>query len=222
MKSSDSTENYIKAIYSLSKENKTWVNTNILADKMLIKPSSVTDMLKKLSLKNLVEYQKYKGVKLTTKGSDLALNVIRKHRLWEVFLQKKLGFNWDEVHDIAEQLEHIVSPELVTKLDEFLEYPKYDPHGDPIPDEKGKFTKTNRSLLSECNKNEAGQLVGVKDSSPAFLQFLESQKLNLGCLISVKQKFEYDDSMEIRINNNKNNLNISKEVSGNLYLLKDE
>lgn len=222
MKSSDSVENYIKVIYGLSDKKKVWVNTNELAVQMSIKPSSVTDMLKKLDNKQLVNYQKYKGVKLTTEGNTLALRVIRKHRLWEVFLENKLGFNWDEVHDIAEQLEHISSPELVKRLDKFLDFPKYDPHGDPIPDHEGKIKPSKRNLLSAFYKGESGKLVGVDDSSSSFLKFLESKKLALGCEIIVYEKFDYDDSMDIKIMGTKEHLNISKEVSRNLYLIKNE
>ena len=222
MKSSDSTENYIKAIYSLSDHNAQWVNTNDLAERMDIKASSVSDMLKKLDQKNLIKYQKYRGVKLSDEGSKLALKVIRKHRLWEVFLQDKLGFNWDEVHDIAEQLEHISSPELVKRLDEFLNFPQYDPHGDPIPDANGNFKPLERHLLCDLEKNESGQLVGVNDSSPSFLRFLESKKLTLGSIITVLEYFDYDGSMDILLQNQNEKLNISKEVSQNLYLIKNE
>ncbi len=199
-----------------------WVNTNDLAGKMNIKPSSVTDMIKKLDQKKLVNYQKYKGVKLTDEGTKLALKVIRKHRLWEVFLQEKLGFSWDEVHEIAEQLEHINSPELVTRLDKFLGFPEYDPHGDPIPDNDGKIKPSRRKLLSEFEEGQTGKLVRVDDSSSSLLQFLESKKLILGSEISLVEKFEYDGSIEIKIHGHRNNLNISREVSENLYLAKNE
>ncbi len=222
MKSSDSVENYIKAIYALYDKEKAWVNTNDLAERMEIKPSSVTDMIKKLEQKGFVTYRKYKGVKLSRKGQELALNVIRKHRLWEVFLSDKLGFNWDEVHDIAEQLEHISSPELVKRLDKFLDYPKYDPHGDPIPDDEGKMKKTSRTLLSEFKTGDKGQLVGVKDSSPSFLKYLESMNLSLGSNIQLVQKFDFDESMEIKLEGKREAFNISKVVSSNLFLLRDE
>ena len=222
MKSSNSVENYIKIISTLSGEKMKWVNTNDLAGKMNIKPSSVSDMIKKLDQKKLVNYQKYKGVRLTNEGSKLALNVIRKHRLWEVFLQDKLGFSWDEVHDIAEQLEHISSTELVKRLDKFLDFPKYDPHGDPIPDNEGNINLSRSYLLSNLEVGETGKLVRVDDSNSSLLQFLESKKLILGSEISLIEKFEYDGSIEIKILGHGNNLNISREVSENLYLTKDE
>ena len=220
MQSSNSVENYIKGIHSLSSSEKDWVSTNVLAEKMNIRPSSVTDMIKRLRSKKLVSYQKYKGVKLTSHGEELALKVIRKHRLWEVFLHNKLGFNWDEVHDIAEQLEHIASSELVERLDAYLEFPKYDPHGDPIPDSKGKMKDSSRELLSNLKVGDSGQLVGVEDSSSSFLQFLESKKLNLGCTISVIEIFEYDESMEIKLMGIEKSMNVSRDVCHNLYMIK--
>ncbi|MBO6763226.1 MAG: metal-dependent transcriptional regulator, partial [Roseivirga sp.] len=134
-----SEENYLKAIYHLSNHGQDSVNTNAIAEEMKTAPASVSDMIRKLSKKKLVDYQKYRGVNISTKGKDIALKVIRKHRLWEVFLVEKLNFHWDEVHEIAEQLEHIQSPVLISKLDEFLDFPKHDPHGDPIPDDDGNF-----------------------------------------------------------------------------------
>ena len=220
MKSSDSTENYIKAIYALASDDKEWVNTKDLADKMEIKPSSVTDMLKKLDVKKLANYQKYKGVQLTKEGKKLALNVIRNHRLWEVFLERKLKFNWDEVHDIAEQLEHISSDELIDRLDKFLDYPKYDPHGDPIPDSEGNIRPSSRNPLSSFEPKEQGEFVGVGDSSPAFLKYLESKNVSLGCHIALIEKFDFDESIDIMIDRKKPYLTISKEVSQNIYLIK--
>ena len=222
MISSNSEENYIKGIYRLSGHQKDWVNTNELAGSMGIKPSSVTDMVQKLALKKLVQYQKYKGVKLTKSGQTLALKVIRKHRLWEVFLKEKLGFDWDEVHDIAEQLEHITSAELVKRLDAFLNFPKYDPHGDPIPDAEGNIRKTERSLLSELAKNEGGKIVGVNDSSPAFLKFLDSKHLGLGSEIKVSEVHDFDQSMDIKIKGVTGSTNVSREVTSNLFLLKND
>ncbi|MGB5928452.1 MAG: metal-dependent transcriptional regulator, partial [Cyclobacteriaceae bacterium] len=142
-------ENYLKAIYHLSTEDEGNVSTNAISETLNTKPASVSDMLRKLSGKELVSYRKYQGVSLTPSGRKVALQVIRKHRLWEVFLVDKLNFNWDEVHDVAEQLEHIQSPLLIHQLDEFLGHPAYDPHGDPIPDENGGFPEKEQSPLSE-------------------------------------------------------------------------
>lgn len=222
MPSSKSVENYIKIIFNISGDRMQWVNTSVLAGKMNIKPSSVTDMIKKLDQKKLVKYQRYQGVILTGKGNKLALRIIRNHRLWEVFLQNRLGFAWDEVHDIAEQLEHISSPELIKRLDKFLDFPKYDPHGDPIPDNEGKIKASRRHLLSEFEVGKSGKLVRVDDSTSSLLKFLESKKLHLGCIISVKKKFEFDGSMEIKIHRTGHVFNISREVSNSLYLTKNE
>ena len=220
MKSSQSVENYIKGIYGLSSDSDEWINTKNLAEKMNTKPSSVTDMVQKLDAKSLVSYKKYKGVQLTKKGQELALIVIRKHRLWEVFLQKKLGFSWDEVHDIAEQLEHISSPELVSRLDQYLNFPKFDPHGDPIPDADGKIKEGERFLISVCQTGDSGKLVGVADSSTSFLKFLETKELTLGIQIRIKEKQEYDLSVDIELVDQKKLLNISNEVASNLFLAK--
>ena len=136
-----SEENYLKTIYHLTIISDSEISTNAIAEKMETKASSVTDMLKKLAEKDLVDYKKYQGVSLTEKGKLSAKMIVRKHRLWEVFLVEKLDFSWDEVHDIAEQLEHIKSEKLINKLDDFLGNPTEDPHGDPIPDKNGKLPK---------------------------------------------------------------------------------
>lgn len=222
MNSSHSVENYIKGIYNLSGEDALWINTNHLAEKMSIKASSVSDMIKKLSQRNLVEYKKYHGVRLTEEGKKLALKVIRKHRLWEVFLHKNLGFAWDEVHEIAEQLEHISSSELVERLNKYLDFPKFDPHGDPIPDEKGKIKKIKRDLLSECKKGDSGKIVGVEDSSAEFLQFLENRGLFLGCRLLVLECYPFDNSMDVEITDTKTFTNLSMTAGKNIYLNKNE
>ena len=167
-----SEENYLKAIFHLQKHSKAGVSTNALAEEMQTKASSVTDMVKKLSDKDLVVYKKYQGVYLSETGLKTALQIVRKHRLWEVFLVEKLNFTWDEVHDIAEELEHIKSEKLISELDKFLDYPQRDPHGDPIPDAEGNFQVSNKTLLSNLKKGEIGTLVGVKDSSTEFLKYL--------------------------------------------------
>lgn len=211
-----SEENYIKAIYSLCTDNDS-VSTNDLADRMQTKASSVTDMIRKLSEKKFVKHQKYKGCKLTSDGNREALKIIRKHRLWEVFLVEKLEFGWDEVHDIAEQLEHIRSVKLTNKLDEFLEFPKYDPHGDPIPDSEGNLSERKRSvILTELEKNQTGRVTGVGDSAPSFLQFLDKHNIGLGSQLSIIDRFEFDGSITISINNKE--LNLSKTASQNIIV----
>lgn len=211
-----SEENYLKAIYHLTVQLEAEVPTNAIAEMMETKASSVTDMLKKLSDKKLIHYIKYQGVSLTEKGTHAAKMIVRKHRLWEVFLVEKLGFTWDEVHDIAEQLEHIKSEQLVNKLDDFLGNPTEDPHGDPIPDAEGKMTKTEKLLLSELAEKDTAICVGVKDSSADFLQYLNKQKIALGVEIKVLGKENFDASLHLLINETP--LTVSSKIAGNLYV----
>ena len=211
-----SEENYLKAIFHLENSYPEGVSTNALAEEMETKASSVTDMIKKLSEKKLLNYKKYQGVKLSKSGRETAIAVIRKHRLWEVFLVEKLNFNWDEVHDVAEQLEHIRSEKLISELDKFLGFPKRDPHGDPIPDAEGKFSVSNKMLLSDVEKGSSGICVGVRDSSAAFLQFLDKNAIALGKELLVLEKESFDQSMLVKINERE--LRISHLISGNLYV----
>lgn len=211
-----SEENYLKAIYHLEKQADSGVSTNAIAEQMDTKASSVTDMVKKLSDKELAIYRKYQGVQLSEVGRQTALQIIRKHRLWEVFLVDKLNFSWDEVHEVAEQLEHIKSEKLITELDKFLEFPKRDPHGDPIPDAQGHFQVANKTLLSNLDVGESGKVVGVKDSSSEFLKYLDKNNIALGKLIHVADKESFDESMLVEINNEQ--LRISPMVSANIYI----
>lgn len=211
-----SEENYIKVIYHLSLVSPKGVNTNAIAGMLETKASSVTDMLKKLSEKELVVYQKYQGVTLTEKGFYFAKMIVRKHRLWEVFLVEKLNFSWDEVHEIAEELEHIKSENLINKLDAFLDFPSFDPHGDPIPNADGEIKKINKLLLSEATLNLEYQCVGVKDSSSEFLQYLDKQKIALGSKIKVKEKESFDDTLLVQIDSRA--LTISNKIANNLYV----
>ncbi|HBY70295.1 MAG TPA: iron-dependent repressor [Flavobacteriaceae bacterium] len=216
MKYSLSEENYLKAIYHLEKIAATGVATNAIAEQMETKPSSVTDMVKKLSEKDLVNYIKYQGVTLTEKGRKTALTIIRKQRLWEVFLVDKLNFHWDQVHEIAEQLEHIHSEELISRLDKFLGEPDFDPHGDPIPDKHGNIKRTEKKLLSDLDKNQGGVCVGVKESSAEFLQYLDKKKITIGTKIKVLGKEFFDGSMVILVG--KDQSFISKKTAENLYV----
>jgi DtxR family Mn-dependent transcriptional regulator len=211
-----SEENYLKAILHLQKTSKSGVSTNAIAEEMQTKASSVTDMVKKLSEKDLVIYKKYQGVYLSDTGRKTALQIVRKHRLWEVFLVDKLSFSWDEVHEVAEQLEHIKSDKLITELDKFLEYPKRDPHGDPIPDAKGDFHVANKTLLSNLSKGERGTLVGVKDTSTEFLKYLDKNNIALGKAIEVLDKEEFDESMLIQTGGK--TLRVSPIVAVNIYI----
>ena len=210
-------ENYIKAIYKLSENSTQEVNTNAIAEVLDTKAASVTDMLRKLSSKNLVNYVKYRGVTLTEEGERIALQIIRKHRLWEVFLVEKLKFNWDEVHEVAEELEHIPSTLLTKRLDEFLGFPQFDPHGDPIPSETGEMKLKKQRLLAEMEVNDAGVVVGVNDSQPLFLKYLNKMGISLGSRIRIIDKIPYDNSLEIVLEETKEML-ISNEVSKNIFL----
>jgi len=211
-----SEENYLKAIYHLTTVTDTEVSTNAIAETMETKASSVTDMLKKLAEKDLVNYKKYQGVSLTDKGRLSAKMIVRKHRLWEVFLVDKLNFAWDEVHDIAEQLEHIKSEQLINKLDDFLGNPTEDPHGDPIPNANGQIVAIEKQLLSELAENQIGTCVGVKDSSAEFLKYLDKQEIALGSKIEILFKESFDLSTKIKVNGKE--LTISNKIANNLYV----
>ena len=211
-------ENYLKAIFHLSQKSDLEVSTNAIAEQIDAKASSVTDMLKKLAEKNLITYIKYKGVKLTENGRLTAVDIVRKHRLWEVFLVNKLNFSWDEVHDIAEQLEHIKSSELINQLDAFLDFPTHDPHGDPIPNKDGNMVKTNKIMLSKANVNEHYTCVGVLDSSTDFLKYLDKHKIGIGTDILVNNKEDFDQSMTISIRDKI--ILMSKSITTNIYVKK--
>lgn len=210
-------ENYIKTIFKLSANGTQEVNTNAIAEALETKAASVTDMLRKLSGKQLVHYIKYRGVSLTDEGNRVALQVIRKHRLWEVFLVEKLKFSWDEVHDVAEELEHVNSALLTRRLDEFLGHPQFDPHGDPIPSENGEMKLKKQRLLAEMNVEETGVVVGVNDSQPLFLQYLDKLGISLGTRIRVLERYAYDNSLEITLEDQKQLL-VSSEVAKNIFL----
>lgn len=211
-----SEENYLKAIYHLTASSNSGVSTNAVAEIMETKASSVTDMLKKLSEKDLVNYKKYQGVTLTDKGKLEAKMIVRKHRLWEVFLVEKLDFSWDEVHDIAEQLEHIKSEKLINRLDDFLGNPTEDPHGDPIPNAKGQLPKIEKQLLSDLTEGQKGIVVGVKDTSSEFLKYLDKQGIALGSTIEIKVKESFDLSLRIKVDDVI--LNISNKIASNLFV----
>lgn len=211
-----SEENYLKVIYHLSLNHAKGVNTNAIATVMESKPSSVTDMVQKLAEKDLVIYKKYQGVSLTDKGKFTALMIVRKHRMWEVFLVETLDFAWDEVHDVAEQLEHIKSEKLINKLEEFLGFPTEDPHGDPIPDRKGQIAKIDKKLLSEISAGKKVLCVGVKDSSPPFLQYLDKQQIALGSTIDVVGKEDFDLSLTLLVDGR--NVSVSNKIASNLFV----
>ena len=211
-----SEENYLKTIYHLTIISDSEISTNAIAEKMETKASSVSDMLKKLAEKDFVNYKKYQGVSLTDLGKTVAKMIVRKHRLWEVFLVDKLNFSWDEVHDIAEQLEHIKSEKLINKLDDFLGNPTEDPHGDPIPDANGQIVKIEKQLLSELHEYQAGICVGVKDTSSEFLKYLDKQGIALGSKIEIIGKESFDLSLKIKVD--ERDLSISNKIASNLFV----
>lgn len=210
-------ENYLKAIYKLLEQSGKPASTNDIAKILSTSAASVTDMLKKLSDKKLVHYEKYKGARLSDEGKTHATTLIRKHRLWEVFLIQSLDFKWDEVHDIAEQLEHVQSDKLVDKLDRYLGFPKYDPHGDPIPDKKGRYTFRHQIILSQLGNQKKAVLVGVKEHSKSFLNHLDDLNLGIGSIIEVLGISAYDEMIEIKIDD-QHLEKISSKVSENLYV----
>jgi len=213
---SHSEENYLKEIFHLLGNSESRVSTNALAARLNTKASSITDMLQKLADKKLIEYIKYKGCFLTNKGERIAIQIIRKHRLWETFLVNKLNFGWEEVHDIAEQLEHIESTKLIDSLDHFLNYPKFDPHGDPIPDKEGKIVyRKSKIKLSDIAINSKVEIVRVNEDALALLQFLERHNLTLGTNFDVLEKFPFDDSIRVRHENGQE-VNLSKKVAENI------
>lgn len=213
-----SEENYLKAIYHLSGKDSNGVSTNDLAEAMETKASSATDMIKKLADKNFVNYKKYQGVKLTKEGRLIAASIVRKHRLWEVFLVEKLNFSWDEVHEVAEQLEHIKSEKLIEELDALLDYPTVDPHGDPIPDKYGEIQADKKVLLSSLKVGEKGVCVGVKSTSKEFLQYLDKIQISLGISLEVIEKEIFDGSVVLKYKGA--NTNVSAVAAANLYVRK--
>lgn len=210
-------ENYLKAIYHLSHDGSRGVSTSEIADSMQTKAASVTDMIKRLSLKGLISYEKYHGVGITRQGKADALNVIRKHRLWETFLVRKLGFAWSDVHEVAEQLEHIQSPLLIEKLDQFLGHPSHDPHGHPIPDQNGKVPTVKNQPLSLMEKGKECKVCSVTDSSSSFLHYLDKIGIHPGSVLLVQNKETFDGSLEVVVDGKKTT-SLSKEASENILI----
>jgi DtxR family Mn-dependent transcriptional regulator len=211
-------ENYLKAIFQLQEDSKGKISTNSIAERLNTTPATVTDMIRKLSLKKMINYEKYHGVSLTSMGKKKAVTVIRKHRLWELFLVEKLGFNWDEVHEIAEQLEHIQSDVLVQKLYHYLGEPKTDPHGDPIPDENGVFPALNTVPLTVVNIKKSAVVIGVSDHRPDFLQYLQKIGLKIGKKLNILDIISFDKSMELSIEGNKSPVHISYDAAKSIMV----
>jgi len=217
---STSEENYIKAIFHLQHADGT-VTTNELAAELKTKPASVTDMMKKLKTKKLVHYEAYHGFRLSPDGRKLALLIIRRHRLWEFFLAEKLKFSWEEVHAVAEDLEHVGNKKLIDKLDEFLGFPRFDPHGDPIPDSNGRIETSKQVSLPELPLNKSAVVCHVSDQSSEMLELLGHKKIAIGTKLEVKRRFNFDNSLEIKIRQ-QSPINISEQLSKNIYVKYDE
>ena len=216
-----SEENYLKIIYNLYQQGPAKITPTAIAEALGNNPASVVDMIKKLVEKELLQYEKSKGVKLTDHGRHIAISIVRKHRLWEAFLLDKLGYGWDEVHDIAEQLEHVHHPELADRLDKFLGFPQYDPHGDPIPKANGEAAITYKTLLAEIEDGTSCTVVAVKDTSSHFLQYLKKLDIGIGTAIRLVEKIPFDNSMIIIIGNS-DKTTVSKVFADNLLVEKKE
>ena len=210
-------ENYLKAIFKIIEKDNKAASTNAISKEMQTSAASVTDMMQKLAAKELINYQKYKGASLSPEGNKLATQLVRRHRLWEVFLVEQLKFKWDEVHELAEELEHINSTELTNRLEAFLGFPKFDPHGDPIPNIDGKFTIRSQVPLSKIKKGDKCTVVGVREHSPSFLKFLDELKINLGTDLEILEIYEFENSVKVRIDNQDENV-LSNAVSQNIFV----
>lgn len=212
-----SEENYLKAIYSQAREGARKITPTSIAEELHNNPASVIDMLKKLSDKKLLNYDKVKGAKLTDKGTKIAVEIVRKHRLWEVFLHEKLGYTWGEVHDIAEQLEHVHFDDLADRLDKFLGFPNYDPHGDPIPDKNGKVPVTKWQPLSETEIGKKVKVVNVDDNSPDFLKYLDKQEIGLNSYITIREVQNFDKSILVELKG-KREVYLSPEAARKIFV----
>jgi DtxR family Mn-dependent transcriptional regulator len=211
---SPSEENYLKTIFHLQVGNEA-VTTNALAEKLQTRPASVTDMMKKLNAKKLLHYKPYYGFYLSTEGKKIALSIIRRHRLWEYFLAEKLKFSWNEVHEVAEELEHVSSKKLIDTLEEYLDFPEFDPHGDPIPDNKGKMRSVDEIPLIELPLNQPAEVRRVAHQSAEMLELLQHKNIGIGTRLEVKKHFDFDHSVEIRIKTN--TITISEQLAKNIF-----
>jgi len=220
MKYSASKENYLKAIFHLQQEQSS-VSTNALAQALQTKAASVTDMLKKLKTQKLLHYEKYKGVKLTIEGRKIAILIIRKHRLWEYFLVHKLGFGWEEVHEMAEELEHVTSKKLTDRLEEFLDFPETDPHGDPIPDLQGRMAVSKQVKLAELAVNAVCVISNIGDQTSEIMELLNHKNIRIGTKLEVKKIFSFDHSLEIKLRNQPA-FTISEHLAKNLFVKQEQ
>lgn len=212
-----SEENYLRAIYRISQEGAAKISPTAIAEELKNNPASVVDMLKKLTDKKLINYDKKKGAKLTEKGIKTAMDIVRRHRLWEVFLLEKLGYGWEEIHDIAEQLEHVHSDDLADRLDKYLGFPDYDPHGDPIPKANGKIAAIHKTTMMEMESGSSCQVVAVKDTSVEFLQYLEKLGIGIGTRLKVLEKISFDNSLVIQLGKG-DKINVSKKFGESILV----
>ena len=218
MNFTESEENYLKEIYHLETRSQR-VSASLLSEAVQTKASSVTDMLKKLSAKKMVHYKPYQNFTLTDKGTAKALEIIRKHRLWEYFLVSILGFSWKDVHPVAEQLEHISSNELIQRLDDFLGNPAFDPHGDPIPDKNGKIEQVQQASLLEIPLKVKKQVIAIGDQTAPMMDLLNHYQIGIGTTITIVRRFAMDDSLQIKIGN-KQPIVLSGQIAKNIYCAK--
>jgi DtxR family Mn-dependent transcriptional regulator len=212
-----SEENYLKVIYRLSHEHNDKITPTSIAEALGNNPASVIDMLRKLTAKKVITYDKSKGARLTEKGDKIAAEVVRKHRLWEVFLLEKLHYPWNEVHEIAEQLEHVHHSDLADRLDKFLQFPTYDPHGDPIPDKNGKLPAVKARPLSDVSIGKKVKVISVYDDSPAFLKYLDKQEIGLNTTLTIKEVQDFDQSLLIELKNKKE-IFLSPEAAKKIFV----
>ena len=209
-------ENYLKAIFKIAERDSKAASTNAIAREMNTSAASVTDMIKRLSEKGLVEYQRYRGATLSSEGRVLATSLVRRHRLWESFLVDKLNFKWNEVHEIAEELEHVPSDALISRLDAFLGHPRFDPHGDPIPSEEGKFTLRSQTILADIETGTSAEVVAVREHDDSFLKHLNDIGIALNTRVMISEKYPYDGSLQVEIEGIKKT--ISEKVARNVYV----
>ncbi|MBK7227707.1 MAG: metal-dependent transcriptional regulator [Ignavibacteriales bacterium] len=213
-----SQEDYLTAIFR-NLDDAGEIKPNLLAEKLEISNAAVTDMLRKLSRDGFVDYKKYKSIKLTNDGESYAKNMLRRHRIWEVFLNQTLGMSWDKVHEEAEKLEHSSSDELINLLEEFLDYPEFDPHGYPIPDKNGKIKKSKSVVaITELSENDIVKVIRVNDDVKNLLSYITKIGISLGKEIIIKDKLEYDGSVLVKIDNKE--MNISNKIASNIFVEK--
>jgi DtxR family Mn-dependent transcriptional regulator len=215
---SASEENYLKTIFHLQITDEN-VTTNELADSLKAKPASITDMMKKLKNRKLVHYKPYQGFRLTPDGRKAAIGIVRRHRLWEYFLAEKLKFNWDEVHEVAEQMEHVSSKKLIDKLDEYLGFPRFDPHGDPIPDTNGVMETGKQYFLSDWPENKAAEVCQVLNQSVGLLSVLKQKNITIGKQVVIKKRLPFDNSLEIKTSKNPVSI-ISEQIAKKIIVKK--